>query len=128
MHHRAEAELDGEASSVEVARAFVRATLAAWEVDDIAEVAALVTSELAANAVVHARSVYRVGLECCSPDLVIEVTDHSTSMPRLSDLRPDREGGRGLHLVDRLAKAWGSRLVGEGKTVWAVLALQSAAA
>ena len=37
---------------------------------------------------------------------------------------PDALSGRGLHLVGRLAKAWGLRPAPVGKVIWAELASQ----
>ena len=57
--NRVEATFEGNPASVRVARDFVAATLAAWDLDDLSEVAALCTSEVATNAVRHAGSTFR---------------------------------------------------------------------
>lgn len=116
---RVEGEFDGGPASVRRARAFVEAALAAWDVDDLSEVAVLLTSEVAANAVLHARSVYRLALELRGgPEVRIEVADRSERLPRVRLPALDAEGGRGLDLLDRLAASWGSEPVAGGKAVW----------
>lgn len=115
------------------ARLLARVAMAAWGLEDDAETAALVMSELVANAVRHARGP-RIVLSVNRPavDLVyLAVTDRSPD--RQPQLRtPDEEAvhGRGLLLVDDLATRWGfdllrSRRSGElsAKRVWAELKL-----
>jgi anti-sigma regulatory factor (Ser/Thr protein kinase) len=78
---------------------------------------ALLVSELASNAVRHARTSFVVAVRDDTTTRV-EVTDGSPLPPRVATgPRPDG-GGHGLVLVDRLAPAWGYYPSGEGKTVW----------
>jgi anti-sigma regulatory factor (Ser/Thr protein kinase) len=77
----------------------------------------LLGSELATNAVVHARTEYEVTV-LVSEDLVrVEVWDLDPQLPlaRSADGRP---GGRGLPLVEALAYRWGAETRPEGKVVW----------
>ena len=53
--------------------------------------------------------------------LRIEVDDTAPEQPRIRT--PDRTGGRGLVLVDRLASSWGVQHHAQHKTVWAELQL-----
>ncbi|MFI6476419.1 SpoIIE family protein phosphatase [Nonomuraea sp. NPDC050663] len=48
----------------------------------------------------------------------IEVFDQDLRLPRIRSAGENDEGGRGLYLVDQLAKRWGSRPTKEGKAVW----------
>ena len=89
------------------------------EVDDLC----LVTSELATNAVVHARTSFGVVVGLMDHSIVVEVTDGSDVLPVLERYPSRCESGRGLLLVDALSQRWGADLVPAGKTVWAVLGL-----
>ncbi|MFI6542090.1 ATP-binding protein [Streptomyces prunicolor] len=115
-------------SSVRQARELVRKRLAEYGLQDLADIAELLVSELATNAVVHAGGRYRLTLTLGVGTLRCEVADERRHLPRPShrhaerddhlDVDPDSENGRGLFLVDALAHRWGSRLVEEGKEVW----------
>jgi hypothetical protein len=100
------------------ARHFAVATLRAWGVADIADDAALVVTELAANAIVHAKSGFTIILSARGSSLRISVRDEC----------PLPDEGRtalmpiplhGLGAVDALAREWGVESLGKaGKTVW----------
>jgi hypothetical protein len=75
------------------ARHFTVATLAAWGAADFADAAALVVTELAANAVVHAHSAFTVILSALDDLLRISVRD-ATPL-RGNTLRPSRCTGWG---------------------------------
>jgi hypothetical protein len=107
---------------VRSAREFVAGTLAAWNLEALNEVACLLTSELAANAVSHARTVYRVIAEWKFPELRIQVIDRSPVLPP-RPLPPPVNAitGKGLILVDALAVEWGTGPVDDGKCVWFAL-------
>jgi len=97
------------------ARHFAVATLNAWGAGDLAGDVALVVTELAANAIVHARSAFTVILSVHDDVLRISVRD---ALPL------DGAGLRaaplhGLAVVDGLASRWGVESLGNaGKTVW----------
>ena len=78
----------------------------------------LVVSELVTNAVRHARTDITVRLRCSEDRILVEVGDHDSRLPRLAGDAPDRESGRGLHMVAALAHRWGVRPGRTGKTVW----------
>src|SRR5437764_158129 len=50
--------------------------------------------------------------------LRVGVYGSSPSPPRLRDYGPDSVTGRGLLLVDRIARRWGVEMNGNGKCVW----------
>jgi len=82
------------------------------------DVAALLVSELAANAVRHAQTSFVVAISVHA-NVYGEVRDGSPRPPRLAAAPdPCGEGGRGLVMVNRLADAWGYQPTAEGKTVW----------
>jgi anti-sigma regulatory factor (Ser/Thr protein kinase) len=113
-----------EATSPGSARRFVRQTLERWGCDELAEVAVLLVSELATNAVLHARTTFEVALDQNPAQGTIEVaiTDRSPAQPALKHYSVESGTGRGLRLVDELAESWGiDSATGEGKRVWFVL-------
>ena len=124
---RAVIDLPNDLSSVAEARRFVRTHLEEWGIPDPLDDALLVVSELAANALTHARSSYRIRLSATPAVLRIEVDDAGAGTPEPQPLTDTEEHGRGLHLVDALAASWGMES-GEdgGKRVWAELALPAA--
>lgn len=82
--------------------------------------AGLVLSEIVTNAVVHARTMITIAIECDESAVAVAVTDNSTGVPQLRLHGGLGEGGRGLLLVEELASAWGCDATndGEGKVVW----------
>jgi hypothetical protein len=97
------------------ARHFAVALLRGWGADDLADDAALVVTELAANAIVHAHTAFTVTLSARDDLLRISVRDAS---PRHGgELRPAPLHGLGA--VDAMAIRWGVESLGRaGKTVW----------
>lgn len=82
--------------------------------------AVLVLSELVTNAVLHAGGADHILVVCDDAWIRIRVHDAGTEhVSRRHDV--PLVGGRGLHIVEHLAEAWGSTPVAEGKDVWAVL-------
>jgi anti-sigma regulatory factor (Ser/Thr protein kinase) len=86
------------------------------------EDARLIVSELAANAVIHARSAFSVSLDGDDGSARILVQDCSLQAPQLRDDQPTVSSGRGLRLVAMLASRWGVEPASDGKVVWAELA------
>ena len=119
-------DLPHDLSSVGRARDFVRAHSAEWGIDAPLDDALLVVSELATNALTHARSSYRVRLSATALALRIEVDDDGAGTPEPQMLTETEEHGRGLFLVSALASSWGMAAAeGGGKRIWAELALPS---
>jgi anti-sigma regulatory factor (Ser/Thr protein kinase) len=85
--------------------------------------AILVADELATNAIRHGQAPRQCRLMLTEQGrrLRIEVDDAAPTQPRMRT--PDRHGGRGLVLVDRLAASWGTLRSPSHKTVWAELTL-----
>lgn len=120
----AELALPGVTASVPAARRFVRETLTAWQLGTLVEQAALVVSELATNAVLHARSELVVRLATDgSGGLRVEVLDGSANVPHPRSYGEASTTGRGLGIVRDLARAWGvdEQPGRDGKVVWAEL-------
>lgn len=118
--------LPADTSAAATGRQLVRSTLAAW--GDTADVVAIV-SELCTNAIVHGTAPQTLKLEIDDDKLHLEVSNVAPtagSTPRLvnATIEPTIDdnaasGGRGLHLVDALASAWGSHASTGLITVWA---------
>lgn len=104
------------------ARRFVESALLAWGETELLENAAVVASELATNAVRHARSPFRVSIARVDGIVTLVVHDGSADSAEPRRLNPDAEGGRGLALVAALCPSWGTEVVPDGKIVWAELA------
>jgi CheY-like chemotaxis protein/anti-sigma regulatory factor (Ser/Thr protein kinase) len=122
-------DLPHDLSSVRDARRFVKQQLSDWGIIEPLDDALLVVSELAANALTHAHSSYRVRLAASAVALRIEVDDGGTGTPEPQPLTDDEEHGRGLHLVGALAASWGMDVAETGgKRVWAELPIAAQAA
>ena len=106
------------------ARRFVGETLDQAGVAEAIDDAKLVVSELAANAIVHARSGFTVSVGMTDGDLYISVTDGSFDLPAVTE-RTEAGGGRGLAIVAVLATRWGIEPAAAGKRVWVRLQLAS---
>jgi len=102
------------------ARHWVTTRLAPWP-PDLRQTAALLVSELVANAVLHACTPVAVTLSTKGLGVRVEVSDGSVEMPTIKGYQPDAATGRGLSVVDALADDWGTRLEDAGKTVWFTL-------
>ncbi|MFE4756577.1 ATP-binding protein [Streptomyces mirabilis] len=122
--------LAGEEREVSLARRKVVDKVRAWGVplnDDTADAIRLVASELITNAVVHGEGPVTVALYHRPGRLVIDVLDDNPAAPQASCAQVDDESGRGLELVELLASRCAWEPVGQGKRVWAEIAIPKAA-
>ncbi len=115
-------DLDGTPSSVSAARRFVRQVLTAWHLDAAVDTAQLLTSELATNAVLHARTAFAVLVSQQGDEVRVDVLDGSPVPPRQRRTTSTAATGRGVAMVARLSTGWGAtpseRLDGFTKGVW----------
>ncbi|WP_238598223.1 ATP-binding protein [Saccharothrix sp. ALI-22-I] len=83
----------------------------------------LVATELLTNAYDHGQRPCQIRfLRSEQPPFVrVEVDDTSPEPPILGRSTVTRHRGRGLVIVDRVAKAWGATMRKVGKTVWATV-------
>ena len=110
--------LPPEARSSSLSRRFVQGALARWQLESLADVAVLLTSELVTNAIVHAQTEVEVTITRDDPRTVtVAVTDSSRSQPRLHRHTDDSATGRGLGILDALANSWRVVSGARGKTV-----------
>ena len=104
------------------ARALVRATARAWRADGRLDDLLLVASELFTNAVIHGEGQVELTLELLPGAVRLEVVDggHPQVQVPLSPVEPGQFSGRGLAIVAKVAKEWGSATADHGGTrVWA---------
>jgi anti-sigma regulatory factor (Ser/Thr protein kinase) len=93
----------------------------------LAEAAELVTTELATNAVRHARGDFSVRLRPTPGGLRIEVADPSAERPEaVGRPGPLDEHGRGLPILATLTQRWGVTPTPGGKICWAELGQETA--
>ncbi|MFJ3306607.1 SpoIIE family protein phosphatase [Streptomyces sp. NPDC086549] len=94
-----------------------RDKLRQWGLEEVAFTTELIISELTTNAIrygsppVKLRLLYGRCLTC-------EVSDGSSTSPRLRRAATTDEGGRGLFLVAQFAQRWGTRYSSGGKVIW----------
>lgn len=113
----AQLTLPAETGSAVRARRFVRATLTGWGLGALAATTELLVSEVVTNAVLHGEG--PIGLRLLRGHrLVCEVADRSPVAPVLREASGADDSGRGLRLVNQVARRWGSRPAPEGKIVW----------
>lgn len=121
-------------------RRLLTSSLERWELPELSRTAALLTSELVTNALVHAHSPVRLVVAVADGTVEVGVTDWDPYKPQLrrhqlrwvsaprggagrakqSPSENPRAGhdGRGLLLVQELADEWGTADLAAGKQVW----------
>lgn len=112
--------LESDASGPGLARRFLRRRLAT--VGRLVDTAELLVTELVTNALLHGEPPIVVGVSRPVGTIRVEVTDRGTRVPVVRNYGGESLTGRGLHLVETLAAAWGVDPRLEGKTVWFELA------
>nr|WP_322753376.1 SpoIIE family protein phosphatase [Frankia sp. Cas3] len=111
-------DLPADFAVVALARAHTARQLALWGFDEAAFITELLVSELVTNAIRYAAAPIRLRL-IRDRTLICEVSDGSSTSPRLRHARASDEGGRGLFLVAQFTQRWGARYTAGGKTIWA---------
>jgi anti-sigma regulatory factor (Ser/Thr protein kinase) len=105
--------------STRAARHFVTEMLARALGDELAVDAAIITGELAANAVVHARSGFAVAVSRSSSAVRISVRDGAPLRPANASTPFEVSHGHGLWVVAQVAEHWAVDRLPDGKVVWA---------
>ncbi|WMX66636.1 SpoIIE family protein phosphatase [Streptomyces collinus] len=99
------------------ARRLARRALQRWGLEELSDSVELLVSEVVTNAVRYASR--PVTLRLLRTDVLrCEVGDDVPQLPRLRQARATDEGGRGLYLVNRMARRWGATRLSTGKVVW----------
>jgi anti-sigma regulatory factor (Ser/Thr protein kinase) len=99
------------------ARHDVDRLLRTWDLHNVRDQAALLTTELVSNAVRHAGTDIELSVSFDDDVLRVEVRDQALDRaPRLGN--PYGSGGYGLHIVAAMADAWGHQTQPDFKSVW----------
>jgi anti-sigma regulatory factor (Ser/Thr protein kinase) len=110
-------QFSAEPASARMARRWAAGVARDWGMAEV-ETLALLTSELATNAVVHAQSDFEVKLTMGVELVRVEVADSDPRLPIVLTMSVDGTAGRGLGVVQALASAWGFDERVPGKSVW----------
>ncbi|MGW1023193.1 SpoIIE family protein phosphatase [Streptomyces sp. NPDC002577] len=109
--------LDPEDAAPRRARRLARNALARWDLEELTDSVELLVSEVVTNAVRYTSR--PVTLRLLRTDVLrCEVGDDVPQLPRLRQARATDEGGRGLFLVNKMARRWGATRLSTGKVVW----------
>ncbi|MEW2486959.1 SpoIIE family protein phosphatase [Streptomyces sp. NPDC048411] len=114
----AEWDIPALPAAVSALRAEVFEKLADWNLEETAFTTELILSELVTNAIRYAAPPVHLRL-LRDTNLVVEVSDGSSTSPHLRYATAMDEGGRGIFLVAQFAERWGTRFTPTGKIVWA---------
>ncbi|QOV36902.1 sodium/proline symporter PutP [Streptomyces ferrugineus] len=110
-------DLPSDPAAVAHARGLAGEQLSRWGMDELTFTTELIVSELVTNAIRHATGPVCLRL-IRDRGLICEVSDASSTLPRLRHARTTDEGGRGLLIVAQLAQRWGTRYTTAGKIIW----------
>lgn len=125
MCQRAETSLDCGPESVAAGRHFVAHALSSWGAQHPDPASAcvgdvlLVASELLGNAVRACSAPITLLVEAHRGHIHIGVRDDSPQSAIIRQVAEDSDGGRGLAIVDTLARRWGQTPYDGAKWVWA---------
>lgn len=120
--------------AVPAVRRFVTAVLQSWDeehplsrvgqndAEGIIADTLLACSEMATNAVLHARSPFLLSLNRSANGVLVAVEDAAGGSARRQASPPTALGGRGLAIVQSVADRWGCEPLAHGKVVWAEVA------
>ncbi|MGW2486136.1 sodium/proline symporter PutP [Streptomyces sp. NPDC001606] len=110
-------DLPSDPAAVAHARSLATRQLTDWGIPHLTFTTELIVSELVTNAIRHASGPVVLRL-IQDRGLICEVSDGSSTSPRLRHARTTDEGGRGLLIVAQLAHRWGTRYTAHGKIIW----------
>ena len=104
------------APSVRIARHEVEQVIADYP-EDVRATVALLTSELASNAVVHGQSAFTVRAHADRSVVHVAICDSGGRQPAIVAREATTKGGWGLSMVDAIASRWGID-ADDTTTVW----------
>jgi PAS domain S-box-containing protein len=105
--------------SARQARRFVGEVITTAGADAFVDTAALLTSELVTNGIVHAHTDLQLVVEATRDWVRVEVIDGNPMLPIRRDYDDEALTGRGMEMVQLLASDWGmAAMANDGKRVW----------
>jgi anti-sigma regulatory factor (Ser/Thr protein kinase) len=111
--------LGSSPTSAGAARRYVRGVLGGHHVNEkVTGIVELLTSEVVTNALLHAQCAGELAVYVSSSAIRVEVEDPSSLVPSPRNAGVDAVSGRGLTIVDGLARSWGVEPGIRGKRVW----------
>jgi anti-sigma regulatory factor (Ser/Thr protein kinase) len=110
--------LEPEPANVPIARRFVRDLLVEWGAAAACDTVEVLVTEVATNAVLHARTPFTVEVSRDGATVRVCVLDLSPAPARMRRYGADSTTGRGLRLVASLASDWGVEPQTPGKVIW----------
>ena len=113
----------GTRDDTRAARRFALGMLGPWRGEQLAADTALVVTELATNAVLHAGSAFSVSLALAADTIRISVGDRLPLGLPGEDQELAAAPGHGLGVIAAMAARWGVETAPTGKAVWAELPL-----
>ncbi len=123
--------LSDEPVAVRHVREQTRKALDGWALGEHADLAQLIVSELATNAIRHGVGPVKVRVSCTRGGLRVDVHDLGPGRPMRQHAAADDEAGRGLDLLGGLVSEYGGCLgvandgQGQGKTVFVEISLKA---
>jgi anti-sigma regulatory factor (Ser/Thr protein kinase) len=107
---------DRDPDNVRAVRSFVSEEASRSGADP--DTAALLASEFATKAVLHAHGTFEIRVPETGLDVFrVEIVNDAPEM--VAAVRePSATGGRGLHIGDTLSRRWGTEVLGDQKVVW----------
>lgn len=119
MEELGRARYEAEADAPRLARWWLAELLRTHHLEHDLHDAVLLVSELATNAVSHAKSSFEVVVAVDDHRLRVEVCDADPGIPQVQWVPAGATSGRGILIVETLAESWGvSPQEGGGKAVW----------
>ncbi|MFD9099211.1 SpoIIE family protein phosphatase [Streptomyces collinus] len=117
-NHHASWDLKSDPKSVATARTLATRKLDEWDLGNLVSTTQLVVSELVTNAIRYGSPPIKLRL-IRDRSLICEVSDGSSTSPHIRHALETDEGGRGLFMIAKLTRLWGTRYHARGKTIWA---------
>lgn len=113
-------------ASITAARHYVGKLLADQSADS-REAVELMVSEVVTNSIRHAQTGFTIEVKVSADQVRVTVTDRGAGDPQVQSPAPTEPTGRGLQIVDDLARGWGVRASrrGQGKSVWFTYSLST---
>ena len=113
--------LESDNTGAATARRFASEVAERWSSPPALDDLTLLVSEMATNAILHAKPPVTLRLTHLGDEVLIEISDGSASGPTRKQPQPYDEHGRGLQIMTVVARRWGVITEDNGKTVWATL-------